>query len=151
MGKVEIGVNNIGTIYLQLSEDRLRIDDEINDGFIVCHIKKLRDTIRIIENAYKKRDNLHYSVYGSSHLSIQLTEYQRRINKAVFYSNYIRIDHMPAIIKMLKSVKVKKEKYILDNNSLLNLCINDLIILQQTMKRRKKVLTDNNGCKYIEV
>ncbi len=151
MRKVEIGIDNIQDIYLRIQGDELRIDDETNDGVIECDIKNLRETIKIIEGAYKKHNDLRHHVYGCGRNTIQLSHYQNSIGKEVFLSNYIIISHMPAIIKMLKSVKVEKVKYILNKDSLLGLGINDLIYLKQTMKRRKRVSTDNNGCKYIEV
>lgn len=151
MGKVKIGIDHIGTISLRLIGNTLRIDDIANDGVIGCTISNLRDTIRIIEDAYKNYHNLDFMVYGHGRDTIQLSDYQRCIGKNVFRGNYIVIEHMPDIIKMLKSVKVEKEKYILNKDSLLRLGINDLECLNQTMRRRKKVFTDNNGCKYIEV
>lgn len=151
MGKVEIGIDNIGTIDLRLKGDNLRIDDFSNDGVIECTIGNLRKAIRIIEDVYKNRDNLISLVYGVCRDTIQLSYYQKSIGKNVFRSNYIVIENLPTIIKMLKSVKVEKEKYILNKDSLLGLGINDLEYLKQTMSRRKKVLTDNSGNKYIEV
>lgn len=151
MGKIEIGIDNIQDIYLRVEGDKLQIDDESNDGVIKCSIKNLKDTIRIIERAYKNHNNLSYHVYGSGHNTVQLSAYQQSIGVYVFYSNYIVVSHMPNIIKMLKSVKVEKEKCILDKDRLFDLGINDLVNLKQTMRRRKKVLTDENGYKYIEV
>jgi hypothetical protein len=151
MKKVEIGIDNIQDIYLRVQGDELRIDDESNDGVIECTIKSLRDTIRIIESAYKKRHDLTDHTYGYGGNTIQLSYYQNSIGKRVFRGNYIVISHLPAIIKMLKSVKVEKEKYILNQESLLGLSISDLAYLKQTMRRRKRVLIDDNGHKYIEV
>lgn len=151
MKKIEIGIDNMHDIYLRVQGDELRIDDESNDGVIECSIKKLRETIRIIEDAYKKRHNLHGNVYGYGSNTVQLSYYQTSIGKHVFRGNYIVISHMPAIIKMLKSVKVEKEKYILNKDSLFSLGVDDLVRLKQTMQRRKRVLTDDNGDKYIEV
>lgn len=151
MGKVKIGIDSIGNVSLRLRGDKLRIEDWSNDGVIECAIKNLRKTICIIEEAYKNHNNLENHVYGCGRHTIHLSYYQRTIGKQVFNSNYIVINNIPKIIKMLKSVRVEKKKYILNNNSLLSLGINDLIELQQIMKRKKKVLTDNNGYKYIEV
>lgn len=151
MRKIEIGIDNIQDIYLRVQGDELRIDDETNDGVIECNIANLRKTIKIIEGAYKKHNDLIYHVYGCGRNTIQLSHYQPSIGKEVFRGNYIIISHIPAIIKMLKSVKVSKVKYILNKNSLLDLGVNDLVFLKQTMQRRKRVLTDNNGYKYIEV
>lgn len=151
MGKVEIDIEQIGTICLRLKGNSLHIDDLSNDGIITCGIKDLKKTIRIIEDAYKNRNNLESNVYGYGRNTIQLTYYQYSICKNVFYGNYIEIKHMPAIIKMLESVKVEKEKYILNKESLFGLSIDELDDLKQTMRKRKKVLTDRNGCKYIEV
>jgi hypothetical protein len=151
MKKIEIGIDNIQDIYLRVQGDELRIDDESNDGVIECSIKNLRETIRIIEEAYKKHKDLSPSLYGYQCGTIQLSYYQTSIGKKVFSGNYIIISHMPAIIKMLKSVKVEKDKCILHKDNLIGLSINDLVYLKRTMKRRKRVLTDNNGCKYIEV
>lgn len=151
MKKIEIGIDNIQDIYLRVQGDELRIDDESNDGVIECSIKKLRETIRIIEGAYKKHKDLNPAIYGYRSQTIQLSYYQSSIGKKVFRGNYIIIGHMPAIIKMLKSVKVEKEKYILNKDSLFSLGVNDLVHLKQTMQRRKRVLTDDNGYKYIEV
>lgn len=151
MKKVEIGIDNIEDIYLRLQGDELRIDDESNDGVIECSLGNLRETIRIIEGAYKKRKVLNQSIYGYGNSTIQLSYYQNSIGKHVFRGNFIIISHIPDIIRMLKSVKIEKEKVILNRDSLFGLSINDLEYLKQTMKRRKKLLTDNNGCKYIEV
>lgn len=151
MRKVEIGIDNIQEIYLRLQGDELRIEDETNDGAIECTIGNLRDTIKILEDAYKKRHSLNNNVYGWASNTIQLSYYQASIGKNIFRGNYIIISHLPLIIKMLKSVKVEKEKYILNKDSLFSLGIDDLEYLKQTMQRRKKVLTDENGCKYIEV
>lgn len=151
MKQVEIGIENIDDIYLRYEDGMLCIEDESNDGVIQCSLKNLQQTIKIINDAYRKRVGLSQPIYGSSRETIHLSYYQTSIGKNVFYSNYIRINHMPDIVKMLKSVKVEKEKYVLNNDSLFKLCINDLVYLKQTMRRRKKVLTDENGCKYIEV
>ena len=151
MRKVEIGIDNIQDIYLRVQGDELRIDDESNDGVIVCSIKKLRETIRIIEDAYKQRNHLSINTHGYGRNTVQLSYYQTSIGKHVFRGNYIVITHLPMIIKMLKSVKVEKEKYILNKDSLFSLGVNDLVHLKQTMQRRKRVLTDDNGDKYIEV
>lgn len=151
MKKVEIGIDNIQNIYLRLYEDKLRIDDESNDGVIECKLGNLKQTIKILKDVYKQNEDLRRDVYGYGRKTIQLSYYQASIGKRVFQGNYIIINHMPAIIKMLKSVKIEKEKYILNKDSLSTLSVNDLVCLQQTMKRRKKVLTDNNGEKYIEV
>lgn len=151
MKKIKIGIDNIHDIYLRVQGDELRIDDESNDGVIKCSIKKLRETIHILEDVYKKRHNLQRNIYGYGSNTIQLSHYQDIIGKCVFRSNYIVISHMPAIIKMLKSVKVKKEKYVLNKDSLFSLGVDDLVNLEQTMQRRKRVLTDDNGYKYIEV
>ena len=151
MKKIEIGIDNIDDIYLQLLGDELRIYDKSNDGVIECSINNLRETIRIIEGAYKKHKDLNPAIYGYGSQTIQLSYYQSSIGKKVFRGNYIIISHMPAIIKMLKSVSVEKEKYILNKDSLLGLSVNNLVYLKQTMKRRKRVLTDNIGNKYIEV
>lgn len=151
MKKIEIGIDNIDDIYLQLRGDELRIYDESNDGVIECSINNLRETIRIIEDVYRKRHNLQGNIYGYGSNTVQLLYYQTSIGKHVFRGNYIVISHLPAIIKMLKSVSVEKEKYILNKDSLLGLSVNNLVYLKQTMKRRKRVLTDNIGNKYIEV
>lgn len=151
MGKVKIGIEYIQNVCLRLRGNELYINDTTNDGVIVCAIKNLRDTIRIIEEAYKNHRNLNIHVYGHGRNTIQLRTYQSCIGKHVFDSNYILIRSMPTIIEMLKSVKVEKEKYILNKDSLFVLNINDLENLKQTMRRRRKVLTDSNGCKYIEV
>jgi hypothetical protein len=151
MKKVTIGISRIGMIYLRVKEGELRIDDESNEGVIQCTIANLRKTIRIIENAYKKRYDLEEYIYGYGLNTIQLSYYQNSIGEDVFRGNFIVIEHLPDIIKMLKSVKIEKDKYILDRDSLFDLSINDLMYLKQNMKRRKKVCTDNNGYKYIEV
>lgn len=151
MEKVKIGIDRLHSIRLRLSGDTLRIDDASNDGVIVCDIKNLKKTIRIIEEAYKNHGDLNQYVYGYGRNTIQLEYYQRITGGVVFNSNYISIQSMPTIIKMLKSVKIERGKYIFNKDSLLSLGINDLEYLNQTMRRRKKVLTDNNGCKYIEV
>ena len=151
MGKFEIGINHIGAIYLRVKDNELRIDDESNGGIIQCTAKNLRETIRIIEEAYEKCHDLNPAIYGYGCDTINLTKYQSHIGKHVFWGNYIKIRHMPTIIKMLKSVKAEKKKYILNKDSLSGLSIDDLVYLKQTIRRRKKVLTDNNGYKYIEV
>lgn len=151
MSKIKVGIYNIGNVYLRVVEDRIRIDDASNDGVIDCKIDNLSKAIQIIEQAYRERTNLDISTYGYGGKTIQLQYYQIATGKAVFQSNYIMITHIPDIIKMLKSVKFKKEKYILNKDSMLGLGINDLARLKRTMERRKKVLTDNSGNKYIEV
>lgn len=151
MKRIEIGIDNIQGIYLRIQGDELRIDDYSNDGVIECNIANLRNAIRIMEEAYRNRENLQEVVYGYGSNTVQLSYYQRSIGKRVFDSNYIVISHLPAIIKMLKSVKVEKEKYILNKDSLFGLSVNDLNHLKQIMRRRKRVLTDDNGHKYIEV
>ena len=151
MRKIKVGIYNIGNIYLQVNGDIIRINDISNDGVIECEICKLRETIRIIEQAYRKQKNRDSVPYGYGKKTINLQFYQTNIGKRVFRSNYIMIIHIPDIIKMLKSVKFEKEKYILNKDSMLGLCIKDLARLNQSMRRRKRVLTDNNGNKYIEV
>lgn len=151
MKKVEIGIDNIQYIYLRLCGDVLRVHDESNDGVIECTIENLRKTIRLIEDVYKKHKDLNPEIYGSHKHTIQLSYYQVTVGKNVCRGNYILIHNMPTIIKMLKSVKVEKKKYILNKYNLCSLCVKDLESLKQTMKRRKKVLTDENGYKYIEV
>ena len=151
MRKIKVGIYNIGNIYLQVNGDIIRINDISNDGVIECEICKLRETIRIIEQAYRKQKNRDSVPYGYGKKAINLQFYQTNIGKRVFRSNYIMIIHIPDIIKMLKSVKFEKEKYILNKDSMLGLCIKDLARLNQSMRRRKRVLTDNNGNKYIEV
>lgn len=151
MKRIEIGIDNIQGIYLRIQGDELRIDDYSNDGVIECNIANVRNAIRIMEEAYRNRENLKEVVYGYGCNTVQLSYYQRSIGKRVFDSNYIVIEHLPAIIKMLKSVKVEKEKYILNKDSLFGLSVNDLNHLKQIMRRRKRVLTDDNGHKYIEV
>lgn len=151
MGKVKVGIERIQSITLRLQGDNLRIDDSSNDGMIICAIKDLKKTIRIIEHAYKGREDLSPAIRGFYGGTINLGYYQTSIRKQVFHGNYIETSHIPTIIKMLKSVKVEKEKYILNKDNLSCLSISDLEYLKQTMRRRKKVLTDNNGYKYIEV
>lgn len=151
MRKIKTEITNIGDIYLGVNGYEIRIDDKCNDGEIVCKIGNLRETIRIMEQAYKERTNLWSDVYGYNRNAIQLRYYQRTIGKEVFKSNYIMIEHIPLIIKMLKGVRFEKEKYVLNKDSMLGLCINDLIRLNNAMRRRKTVLTDNSGNKYIEV
>jgi hypothetical protein len=151
MKKVEIGIDQLQGIFLRQCCDELRIDDYSNDGVIECNIANLKNAIRIIEDAYRNREDLQGVVYGYGNNTVQLSYYQRSIGKRVFESNYIVISHLPAIIKMLKSVKVEKEKYILDKESLFGLSINNLAHLKHVMKRRKRVFTDDNGHKYIEV
>lgn len=151
MGKVKVGIDKIGSIRLWVLENEIRLHDSRNDGIVACKIDKLRETIRIIEQAYRKRANLSSSILGYSGKTIQLQYYQTSIGEIVFRSNYIEIRHIPDIIKMLKSIKIEKEKYILNKDSMLGLCINDLVRLNQSMRRRKTVLTDNSGNKYIEV
>lgn len=151
MKRVQIGISHIGDIHLRVDGDELRIDDENNDGVIECKFGNLRKTIQIIEDVYKQCNDLDQVVYGYGRHTIQLGFYQDRLGLKVFRANYIIVKHMPTIIKMLKSVKIEKEKFVLNRDSLFDLDISDLTYLKQTMQRRKKVLTDENGCKYIEV
>ena len=151
MKKVKIGIEKVNNIFLEIRGDELRINDYSNDGVIECKIDKLRKTISIIKDAYKNRNKIQGHSLGYGGKTIQLNRYQIDIGKRVFHGNFIIISHMPTIIKMLKSVKVEKEKRILDKDSLLTLCVSDLEYLNKTMRRRKRVLLDNNGCKYIEV
>ena len=151
MSKIKIGIDEIGDIHLRVVEDRIHIDDFSNDGVIECKINKLRETIQIIEQAYRERINLDRNIFAHNRDAIQLQYYQKSIGKEIFKSNYIVIVHIPDIIKMLKSVKIEKEKYILNKDSMLGLGINDLMSLNKSMRRRKKVYTDNDGNKYIEV
>ena len=151
MSKIKVGIYNIGNIYLRVDGNEIRIDDNNNDGLISCKIDNLRETIQIIEQAYREKDNIDIVAYGYNRKTIQLQSYQISIGKKVFKSNFILIAHIPDIIKMLKSVKIEKEKYILNKDSMLGLSIKDLVRLTKTMRRRKIVLTDNSGNKYIEV
>lgn len=151
MKNFEIGISNIGSIHLEIQGDKLRIDDDYNAGVIICNIKNLRKTIYLIEEIYKNHQNLDSSYYGYNNKTVNLSCYQTRTGKRVCEGNYIEIRSMPKIIKMLKSVKAKKCKYILSKDNLFRLSPNELVCLQKTMQRRKKVLTDNNGCNYIEV
>ena len=147
MSKIKIGIDNIDSIYLRVNGNEILINDLSNDGVIECGIDRLSDAIKIIEQAYEERANN----YGFCDSTIQLQFYQTKIGKKVFKSNFIKIAHMPDIIRMLKSVKIEKEKYILNKDSMLGLGINDLMNLNKSMRRRKKVYTDNDGNKYIEV
>lgn len=151
MEKVKIGIQNINDITLSLHGNELRIDDYTNDGVIECSLRNLKKTIRILENAYAMRDDLNYSAYGASRRTMQMAFYQSSIHEDVFRGNYIIINHIPDIIKMLKSVKVCKEKCVLDKQRLMGLSVGDLEELRATMKRIKKVLVDSEGNKYIEV
>lgn len=150
MREVEIGIRNIDTLYLQSYSDELRIDDERNDGVIECRFENLKKTIRILQDVYNKRESFNQYVCGGRN-TLHLGEYQRQNNLQVFRANYIIIDHIPAMIEMLESVKIKKVKYILEKDSLIGLNLNDLLSLKNTMRRRKKILIDNSGSKYIEV
>lgn len=151
MKKVHIGINNIGNIQLRMNGDKLRIDDANNDGVIECTVGNLRKTIRFIKEAYKNRHDPNLTPYGYGHKTIQLSHAQSLRGLDIFRANYIIMDNMPDIIKMLESVDIEKDKYILHKDKLLGLGIDELVYLKQTMKRRKKVFTDDNGCKYIEV
>lgn len=151
MKKIKIGIGNIDDIFLESDGVTLCLNDYSNDGVIECKLDKLQETISIIENAYKNRNIIQHHSLGYNRKTINLVNYQTDIGKRVFYGNYILISHMKTIIKMLKSVSVEKEKRILEKDNLLNLCIEDLEYLNKTMKRRKRVLIDSNGCKYIEV
>ena len=151
MKKFEIGIDNIQDIYLRVQGDELRIDDESNDGVIECSLQNLKKTIRLLENAYAKHEDLSLTAYGVGRRTIQMSYYQNSIGKHVFRGNYIIINHLPDIIKMLKSVKICKEKCVLDKQRLMGLDVDDLEELRATMKRRKKVLVDSEGNKYIEV
>ena len=147
MSKIKIGIVNIDSIYLRVNGNEILINDLSNDGVIECGIDSLSDAIKIIEQAYEEQAT-NYELYDNT---IPLHFYQTKIGKKVFKSNFIRIAHIPDIIRMLKSVKIEKEKYILNKDSMLGLGINDLMNLNKSMRRRKKVYTDNDGNKYIEV
>ena len=151
MKKIEIGIDNIQDIYLRVQGDELRIDDESNDGVIECSLQNLKKTIQLLENAYAKREDLSLTAYGVGRRTIQLSYYQNSIGRHVCRGNYIIISHLPDIIKMLKRVKICKEKCVLDKQRLMGLDVYDLEELRATMKRRKKVLVDSEGNKYIEV
>lgn len=151
MEKVKIGIRNLEDITLSLHGDELRIDDYTNDGVIECSLQNLKKTIRLLENAYAKREVLSFSVFGVNRRTIQMNCYQNSIGEYVFRGNYIIINHIPDIIKMLKSVKICKEKCVLDKQHLMGLNLDDLEELNATMRRRKKVLMDSEGNKYIEV
>jgi hypothetical protein len=150
MKKIKIGIDRLGYISLRLNGDKLRIDDESNNGVIECTIANLKNTIRMIKHVYDNHRDLDDILYGAGCETIQLSYYQDNIGNHVCRGNYIVISHMPKIIKMLKSVKVDKEKYILNKNSLSGLSIYDLEYLTRTMRRRRKIMIDDNGCKYIE-
>jgi hypothetical protein len=151
MEKVKIGIRNIEDITLHLHGNDLRIDDYSNDGVIECSLQSLKKTIKLLENAYAKREDLSFTVFGASQRTIQMQYYQTSIGEHVFRGNYIIINHIPDIIKMLKSVKICKEKCVLDKLHLMGLNLDDLEELNATMRRRKKVLVDSEGNKYIEV
>jgi hypothetical protein len=151
MKKIKIGIDRARCIHLRLDGDKLRIDDESNSGVIECTIANLKKTIRMIKHVYDNHRDLDNIVYGADYKTIQLSYYQDSIGNKVCRGNYIVISHMPMIIKMLKSVKVEKEKYILNKDSLSGLSIYDLEYLTRTMRRRRKIMIDDNGCKYIEV
>lgn len=151
MKKVTIGISNIGSIYLRVKDGYLSIEDLNNDGAIECSIKDIKKAIRIIKDVYNNHSELSNIPYGSSGNTIHLGRYQISNGLKVFASNYIIISHMPDIIKMLKSVKVEKVKYILEQDSLLGLCLDELLYLKNTMNRRRKILVDDSCSKYIEV
>lgn len=149
--KVDIGIRDIGLIHLGEDDDYLEINDWSNDGYIKFKTRNIKKVIHFIKNIYNNHRKLDGILYGYDRRAIKLECCQSKLGLNILKSNYITISHMPDIIKMLKSVKVEKEKYILEKDNLAKLNINDLLDLQRIMKRRKKVFVDNNNSKYIEV